>query len=115
MRLLGVITELDKVMKSLKGLSDNDGKRSTVTNVPYTNGSNGYSKSSVMPSRSRKFTQGLSPITYSELQHIATIRGITVQELLRSVIVPGWLEENHREMTASRTADSPNNFGPKMF
>jgi predicted transcriptional regulator len=115
MRLLGVIRELDKVMKSLRGLSDRDGKCSTVTNVPFTNGPNGYFRSSETPGRSRKFTQGLSPTTYSELQRIAAVRGTTVQALLRSVIVPVWLEENHREMVGSRTASSLNNFGPKKI
>jgi len=40
-----------------------------------------------------KFMQTLSPEIYEKLLKIAKERGIKVQELIRSVIIPEWLKE----------------------
>ena len=36
----------------------------------------------------------LSPETYHQLDKIARSRGVTLQELLRAIIIPKWLREN---------------------
>lgn len=41
----------------------------------------------------KKFLQTLDDTIYSKLEKIAKKKGITVQELIRAVIVPLWLEE----------------------
>jgi hypothetical protein len=38
-----------------------------------------------------KFMQSLDPQVYAELRKIARDRGITMQELIRAVIVPDWM------------------------
>jgi hypothetical protein len=38
-----------------------------------------------------KFMQTLDDIIYRELEKIAKRRGITIQELIRAVIVPEWI------------------------
>lgn len=38
-----------------------------------------------------KFMQSLDPAVYAELTKIAKERGITMQELIRAVIVPDWM------------------------
>ena len=38
-----------------------------------------------------KFMQSLDPQVYAELRKIAKDRGITMQELIRAVIVPDWM------------------------
>jgi hypothetical protein len=38
-----------------------------------------------------KFMQSLDPQVYAELRKIAKERGITMQELIRAVIVPDWM------------------------
>ena len=45
-----------------------------------------------------KFMQSLDPQVYAELRRIAKDRGITMQELIRAVIVPDWMRKD----------DSPN-------
>ena len=42
-------------------------------------------------SRLPKFMQTLDDIIYRELEKIAKRRGITIQELIRAVIVPEWI------------------------
>ena len=37
-----------------------------------------------------KFMQSLDPVVYAELEKIARERGITIQELMRAVVVPEW-------------------------
>jgi hypothetical protein len=44
-----------------------------------------------MPS---KFMQSLDPQVYAELRKIAKDRGITMQELIRAVIVPDWMRKD---------------------
>lgn len=48
-----------------------------------------------------KFMQSLNPGVYAELERLAKERGITVQELVRAVVVPEWM----------RTRDSNGNIG----
>ena len=38
-----------------------------------------------------KFMQTLDDVIYRELEKIAKRRGITIQELIRAVIVPEWI------------------------
>jgi sRNA-binding carbon storage regulator CsrA len=40
-----------------------------------------------------KFMQTLDEEIYNKLQEIANSRGITIQELIRAVIIPDWLKE----------------------
>ncbi|MGI0047775.1 MAG: ribbon-helix-helix protein, CopG family [Nitrosotalea sp.] len=40
-----------------------------------------------------KFLQTIDDAIYAKLEKIAKKRGITVQELIRAVIIPSWLEE----------------------
>jgi hypothetical protein len=40
-----------------------------------------------------KFMQSLDPQVYAELRRIAKDRGITMQELIRAVIVPDWMRK----------------------
>lgn len=47
--------------------------------------------------RTRKFMQTLDSRLYSELEKVARGRGITVQQLLRAVIVPEWFKEENPE------------------
>ncbi len=39
-----------------------------------------------------KFMQTLDDMIYRELEKIAKRRGITIQELIRAVIVPEWIQ-----------------------
>lgn len=41
-----------------------------------------------------KFMQSLDPQVYAELRKIAKERGITMQELIRAVIVPDWMRKD---------------------
>jgi hypothetical protein len=41
-----------------------------------------------------KFMQSLNPQVYAELRKIAKERGITMQELIRAVIVPDWMRND---------------------
>ncbi len=41
-----------------------------------------------------KFMQSLNPDVYAELDRLAKERGISVQELVRAVVVPEWIR-NH--------------------
>jgi len=49
-----------------------------------------------------KFMQTLSPTVYGFLREEARRRGISVQQLLRAIIIPEWLEEleKDRKLTA---------------
>jgi len=44
-----------------------------------------------------KFMQMLDSQTYRVLQKEAKIRGASIQELLRTVIIPDWLSEHRRK------------------
>jgi len=54
-----------------------------------------------MPSNKTKFMQMLDSQTYRVLQKEAHERGASIQELLRTVIIPDWLME-HRRREKSR-------------
>ena len=47
--------------------------------------------------KTEKFMQTLTSDVYKELVQIAKERGLTIQELLRAVIIPDWLRENARK------------------
>jgi len=52
-----------------------------------------------------KFMQSLDPQVYAELTKVAKERGITMQELIRAVIVPDWmrkLEDGSQEAGSSK-------------
>lgn len=44
-----------------------------------------------------KFMQSLSAEIYEKLEKIAKKRGIKIQELIRVIIIPEWLEQRERE------------------
>ena len=43
-----------------------------------------------------KFMQSLDDDIFKKLQRIADSRGITIQELIRAVIIPDWLKEEKK-------------------
>ena len=47
--------------------------------------------------KTRKFMQTLDSKLYWELEKVARRRGITVQQLLRAVIVPDWFRDEYPE------------------
>ncbi|OLD14024.1 MAG: hypothetical protein AUI50_06165 [Crenarchaeota archaeon 13_1_40CM_2_52_14] len=47
-----------------------------------------------------KFMQSLDPQVYAELRKIAKDRGITMQELIRAVIVPDWMTKDESKSGA---------------
>ena len=44
-----------------------------------------------------KFMQTLDEEIYNRLQEIANERGITIQELIRAVIIPDWLKQREKK------------------
>ena len=59
-----------------------------------------------------KFMQSLNPQVYAELRKVAKDRGITMQELIRAVIVPDWMKKDEGpggrgSPRRSRTTRSP--------
>ena len=44
-----------------------------------------------------KFMQTLDEEIHNKLQEIANNRGITIQELIRAVIIPDWLKEMQKK------------------
>jgi len=44
----------------------------------------------------RKFMQTLNESVYEELEKTARKKGITLQELLRAVIIPEWVQKQER-------------------
>jgi hypothetical protein len=49
-----------------------------------------------VPSSKTKFMQMLDSQTYRVLEKEARSRGASIQELLRTVIIPDWLTENRK-------------------
>jgi len=41
--------------------------------------------------RNKKFMQSLQPLAYKTLERLAKERGLTIQELLRAIVIPEWL------------------------
>ena len=52
--------------------------------------------------------QTLDDIIYKELEKVAKKRGISIQELIRAVIVPEWVN-GHNGNTSKETVPSKNN------
>jgi len=50
-----------------------------------------------------KFMQSLDPQVYAELRKIAKDRGITMQELIRAVIVPDWMRKGETAGSSRRS------------
>ena len=50
-----------------------------------------------MARNNKKFMQTLETETYHAIEKEASQRGATVQELLRAVIIPEWLNENRKK------------------
>ena len=44
----------------------------------------------------KKFMQTFEKSAYQKLERIANERGVTLQELMRAVIIPEWLKEQSR-------------------
>ncbi|HZY46714.1 MAG TPA: ribbon-helix-helix protein, CopG family [Candidatus Bathyarchaeia archaeon] len=51
---------------------------------------------------STKFMQSLDPQVYAELRKIAKDRGISMQELIRAVIVPDWMRSDQDAQEPTR-------------
>lgn len=51
----------------------------------------------IVPSNKTKFMQMLDSETYRTLEREADGRGASIQELLRTVIIPDWLIENRKD------------------
>jgi hypothetical protein len=49
----------------------------------------------------KKILQTFSDHVFNNLQHLAAKRGISVQELIRAVIVPEWLSKQDLSLQAS--------------
>ena len=50
-----------------------------------------------MSNKMPKFIQTLNNEIYRKLETIAKKRGITIQELIRAVIIPEWLKQHEQE------------------
>jgi len=50
--------------------------------------------------------QMIDPIVYEELMDIAKEKGISVQELLRAIVIPEWLKRRRAEDIESKHRDS---------
>ena len=57
-----------------------------------------------------KFMQTLDDLIYRELEKIAKRRGITIQELIRAVIVPEWINGLNGIQGKDSTSNKPNNW-----
>ena len=57
-----------------------------------------------------KFMQSLDPQIYAQLRKMAKDRGITMQELIRAVIVPDWMRKasgSQKDATKTRAGRRP--------
>ena len=54
-----------------------------------------------------KFMQSLDEKVFKKLEEIAEKRGITVQELIRAVIIPAWLESLASAKDAQPRSEPP--------
>ena len=52
----------------------------------------------------KKFIQVLEPTVFRILRARSRKRGIHVQELIRAVIIPEWLEENRQRQSKRRSS-----------
>ena len=59
-----------------------------------------------------KFMQTVDRSIYSEVKIVAQSRGVTVQELLRAVIIPDWMKDSSgkepKERARTRAGKLPN-------
>lgn len=53
-----------------------------------------------------KFLQSLDPKIFKHLEKIAKPRGISVQELLRAVVVPEWISKVHPEFYSKKRSEA---------
>jgi len=52
-----------------------------------------------------KFMQSLDPQVYSELKRVARDKGVSVQELIRALIIPDWIRtQDNSEKGSSKRA-----------
>ncbi len=63
-----------------------------------------------MAEKNRKFMQSLGGDVYQELEGMAKERGITMQELIRAIVIPEWLRLS-KQASVSPT-DEENRRGP---
>gem|GEM_PF-1456370 len=61
-------------------------------------------------SRLPKFMQTLDDLIYRELEKIAKRRGITIQELIRAVIVPEWINGLNDVQGSDSKSNKSNNW-----
>lgn len=57
-----------------------------------------------------KFMQTLDDLIYRELEKMAKRRGITIQELIRAVIVPEWINGHNSGDSRDPPANKLNNW-----
>ena len=57
-----------------------------------------------------KFMQTLDDIIYRELEKVAKKRGITIQELIRAVIVPEWINGHNGNVNREPNSGKLNNW-----
>jgi len=48
----------------------------------------------MLTGNNRKFMQSFEESAFRRLERIANERGVTLQELMRAVIIPEWLKKN---------------------
>ncbi len=53
-----------------------------------------------------KFIQSLEPVVHAELERIAEERGISLQELIRAVVIPEWIRTFNSGHIAGRLTPS---------
>ncbi len=53
-----------------------------------------------------KFMQMVDPLVYVELEAIARERGISVQELIRAIIIPEWFKQSRTKAVLGANKDS---------
>lgn len=52
--------------------------------------------------RNRKFMQTVQPLAYKILERLAKERGLTIQELIRAIIIPEWLGWNRKKPSSEK-------------
>jgi hypothetical protein len=52
--------------------------------------------------RLTRFIQTLGDAVHKELTKVARQRGLSVQQLIRAVIIPEWLKDNHNPVQPAR-------------
>ena len=89
--LLALLSELEIEMTTFMPLQA-ESMLATRHESKVFSGQNGsQERDSSTPDSSLRITQTLSKETFAELESIASRKGISVQELLRAVVIPDWL------------------------